>query len=148
MILDLHIAVKPLSANKMSGRNKSYQTPEYKAYQQEIRDELEGIEWPFKDNPVSFHVEAGFSARQADLDNIIKPLLDTFQRIYDEFNDNKVYYVELNKKIVAKGEEYLWVRIKFAKSDMFEPNKKVDSSEVITQRYRKVPERTSNEDQL
>ena len=42
MILDLHIAVKPLSANKMSGRNKSYQTPEYKAYQQEIRDELEG----------------------------------------------------------------------------------------------------------
>ena len=31
---------------------------------------------------------------------------------------------------------------------MFEPNKKVDSSEVITQRYRKVPERTSNEDQL
>ena len=35
MILDLHIAVKPLSANKMSGRNKSYLTPEYKAYQQE-----------------------------------------------------------------------------------------------------------------
>ena len=101
-----------------------------------------------RDHPVSFHVEAGFSARQADLDNIIKPLLDTFQRIYEEFNDNKVYYVELNKKIVPKGEEYLWVRIKFHTSDMFEPNKKVDSSEVITQRYTKVPERTSNEDQL
>ena len=71
-----------------------------------------GYEWPYADQQVSFHIEAGLSARQADIDNVIKPLLDTFQSIYHEFNDNKVYYVEAHKKIVPKGDEYIWVRVR------------------------------------
>ena len=87
-------------------------TSEYEAYQQEVRDEMLGIEWPFSNEQVAFHVEAGLSARQADIDNVLKPLLDTFQGIYEEFNDNKVYYIEANKAIVPKGDEYLWIRIR------------------------------------
>jgi len=56
-------------------------------------------------------VEAGLSNRAADIDNVIKPLLDTFQHIYEEFNDNKVYYVELQKIIVPKGQEFIRVRV-------------------------------------
>ena len=95
----------------MTGRNKTYKTPAYKQYQEHIREYLRGTEWPFKDMPVSFYVEAGLSNRAADIDNVIKPLLDTFQVIYDDFNDNKVYYVELQKKIVPKGDEYIRVRV-------------------------------------
>lgn len=71
-----------------------------------------GDDWPFGTDPVSFHVEGGLSSRNMDLDNVIKPLLDTFQSIYQEFNDNKVYYIELHKEIVPKGKEYLWIRIR------------------------------------
>lgn len=70
------------------------------------------IQWPFGKDEVSFHVEVGLSSRAADLDNTIKPLLDTFQGIFDEFNDNKVNYIELHKEIVPKGAEYLWIRVR------------------------------------
>lgn len=74
-------------------------------------DNQDNWEWPFGDSQVSFDVKVGLSNRQADLDNIIKPCLDTYQSMYDDFNDNKVYYVQLEKFIVKKGEEYLDVTI-------------------------------------
>ena len=96
----------------------------------EIKDELRGVEWPFNDNPVAFFVEAAFSSRLADLDNVIKPLLDTFQSIYEEFNDNKVYYVELQKRIVPKGEEYIKVRVGLHSSRLQQANKQKVSEQV------------------
>ena len=71
-----------------------------------------GAVWPFGENQVEFTIEGGMSNRGADLDNIIKPILDTYQGIFEEFNDNKVYHIELTKKIVKKGEEYISVYIK------------------------------------
>ena len=59
-----------------------------------------------------FLVTAGLSNRGADIDNVIKPLLDTFQSIYEDFNDNKVYGIYLMKDIVPKGEEYLDVSVR------------------------------------
>ena len=70
-----------------------------------------GTEWEFGTDQVVFEVTAGLSNRGADLDNVIKPVLDTYQSIYDEFNDNKVYKIKLTKDIVQKGEEYLDVKI-------------------------------------
>ena len=70
-----------------------------------------GTSWPFGDSMVSFDVVAGLSNRAADLDNVIKPVLDTFQSIYEEFNDNKVYEIHLTKEIVPKGDEYLEVSV-------------------------------------
>ena len=95
----------------MYWRGKRVKTKEYMDYQNEIRDEMMGIEWPFSSDQVSFMIDIGLSARQADLDNIMKPLFDTFQNIYEEFNDNKVYHVDAIKTIVPKGEEYLRVVI-------------------------------------
>lgn len=111
--MDHWIKTKPLSANKMYynvGRHKKKRA-EYLAYQNDIRDQLMGTEWPFSTEEVSFFVHAGVSTRAADLDNLIKPLLDTYQNIFDDFNDNKVYHIELNKKIVPKGEEYIAVKV-------------------------------------
>ena len=95
----------------MTGVRKTYKSKAYQDYQNEIRDELMGIDWPFANEKVSFLVQAGLSNRGQDLDNIIKPVLDTYQTIYDEFNDNKVYSIMLTKDIVKKGEEYLHVTV-------------------------------------
>ena len=92
-------------------RGKRRKTKIYLDYQQEIADELRGTEWPFGSELVCFQVEAGLSARQADLDNVLKPLLDTIQVIYDDFNDNKVYRIEADKVIVPKGEEYIQLTV-------------------------------------
>ena len=113
-LFETRLKIKPISANKMFGvrGRRTFKTSEYLAYQNEVRDHLVGTEWPFGDEPVCFHVEGGLSSKLFDLDNVIKPLLDTLQGIYPEFNDNKVYYIELHKEIVPKGEEYLWIRVR------------------------------------
>lgn len=91
----------------------TFKTKEYLDYQNEIRDELMGdfTEWPFGDGLVQFTIEAGLSNRGADIDNVLKPLLDTYQGIYEDFNDNKVYHLDVTKVIVSKGDEYLTVTI-------------------------------------
>lgn len=65
----------------------------------------------FKDSPVHFIVYAGLSNKASDLDNIIKPLLDTYQNIFEEFNDKTVQGIILQRDRVKRGREYLWVRV-------------------------------------
>ena len=132
MLLEVKLQVKPLSANKMFWKKgkATIKTKDYLDYQMEIKDELMGYEWPYADEQVSFHIEAGLSARQADIDNVIKPLLDTFQSIYHEFNDNKVYYVQAHKKIVPKGDEYIWVRVGRYDSSLFQTIESQDRQQV------------------
>ena len=89
----------------MTYRNKAIKQRQYIDYQNELRDEIRGVEWP------SGSDQAGFSNRAADLDNVIKPLFDTYQGIFEEFNDNKVYHAELHKTIVPRGQEYIYVRV-------------------------------------
>ena len=110
-MLEHTFKTKPISANKMFVMRNKHKTADYLKYQNEIRDELMGVLWPFGTDQVSFYVEGGVSTRAADLDNLIKPLLDTYQNIFDDFNDSKVYHIELNKKIVPKGEEYISVKV-------------------------------------
>ena len=95
----------------MYWRGKRVKTSQYLAYQNEVRDLMMDVSWPFGTDMVKFWIKAGFSARQADLDNILKPLFDTFQNVFDDFNDNKVYLIEAHKDIVPKGEEYVHVKI-------------------------------------
>ena len=96
---------------------RTFKTAAYVAYQNEIRDTLIAETWPFGKDEVSFTIEAGLSNRGADLDNIIKPVLDTYQGIFEEFNDNRVYLIELVKKIVPKGDEYLNINIERLKDE-------------------------------
>ena len=111
-ILKHTFKVKPLSANQMTYRNKSIKSTKYIEYQNELRDELQGVKWPFeKSDQLEFDIIAGVSNKMADLDNVVKPLLDTYQGIFEEFNDNKVYHIKLTKQITNKGDEYLYVKV-------------------------------------
>ena len=110
-LLEHTFRVKPLSANVMTHRNKTIKQKVYLDYQNELRDELMGQVWPFGSDQVAFYIVAGMSNKGADLDNILKPLFDTYQGIFEEFNDNKVYYTELYKVIVTKGKEFLHVTV-------------------------------------
>ena len=105
----------------------TFKTPEYVAYQEAIYFDMKGVEWPFEDGQVAFSIEAGLSNRGADLDNVIKPLLDTYQGIFKgQFNDNKVYQIDLFKFIVKRGEEFIRVKVEpfqdkeTAQRDLFE----------------------------
>lgn len=105
--------MKPLSANRMFVRKgrTTYKTADYKRFQDEMAVMLMGETWVFKDSPVHFIVYAGLSNKASDLDNIIKPLLDTYQNIFEEFNDKTVQGIILQRDRVKRGREYLWVRV-------------------------------------
>ena len=130
MILKHRFNVKPLSANKMFGKSGkiTFKTKDYLTYQNDIRDEIleeaEDDAWPFGASQTTFTIIAGLSNRGADLDNVLKPLFDTYQSIYSDFNDNKVYHIEAYKDIVKKGEEYLDVTIKEWKDEIPDNNNK------------------------
>ena len=94
-----YFSIKPLSANKMWNRKgkTTFKSADYLQYQNDIRDELIGTDWPFGSGQVSFNITAGLSNRGADLDNVIKPILDTYQGVYEDFNDNKVYSIGIRE---------------------------------------------------
>lgn len=105
--------VKALSANKMFYRAKQL-TKEYRQFREYMYEEIPNRTkvWPFKeDDQLTFIVHVGLSSKLADVDNCIKPLLDTFQLLFD-FNDKYVYRVEIEKEIVKKGKEYIDVEVK------------------------------------
>jgi Holliday junction resolvase RusA-like endonuclease len=58
------------------------------------------------DGDLEVHIQVGFSNKNADLDNVAKPFLDILQKRY-RFNDSRVYVLNMYKKIVPKGEEYI-----------------------------------------
>ena len=96
----------------MTYRNKAIKQIKYIQYQNELRAQLLGVAWPFEDSDLlEFEIIAGVSNRMADLDNVVKPLLDTYQGIFEKFNDNKVYHITLDKHITNKGKEYLYVKV-------------------------------------
>ena len=107
----------------------TFKTPDYVAYQNEVRDGMMGTEWIFEDSQVAFEITVGLSNRGADIDNIIKPLLDTYQGIFEEFNDNKVYHLDVTKTIVKKGEEFIDVTVKEYVEDVKDNNKKDDTDD-------------------
>ena len=70
----------------------------------------------------------------ADLDNVVKPVLDTYQYIFKKFNDNKVYHITLDKHITNKGKEYLHVQV----------GKWIDSLPLTIVNNKELLERTIN----
>ena len=108
----------------------TFKSADYLQYQNDIRDQLIGTDWPFGSGQVSFNITAGVSNRGADLDNVIKPILDTYQGVYEEFNDNKVYNIELEKRIVKRGREYLDIRIREYESDQATETQQETGSEL------------------
>ena len=101
----------------MFRRNKS-KTAEYISYQEEfnhcviLEEKTDKPVWPFSTEPVRFDIEVGLSSKLADLDNVLKPLFDTYQTIYEEFNDKTVYEIRATKTLVPRGDEYVSVEVR------------------------------------
>ena len=108
----------------------TFKSADYLQYQNDIRDQLIGSDWPFGSGQVSFNIIAGLSNRGADLDNVIKPILDTYQGVYEDFNDNKVYNIKLEKRIVKRGGEFLDIRIREYESDQATETQQETGSEL------------------
>lgn len=98
------IDIKPISVNKC-WQGRRFKTAEYKAYEQELLYKLpKKIELPKGEK--SLLIQVGLSSSLSDIDNIAKPFIDILQKKY-KFNDKEIYYLQIIKEDVKKGEEYI-----------------------------------------
>ncbi len=110
------IQCRPFSANKMSGRRKTYETKEYLAFRDLIAKALGGNYGIVKTDNLKLTITAGFSNKRGDLDNVFKPLLDSMVACMDaEFDDCQIYEIEANKVLVKKGQEFIEVGLSIIK---------------------------------
>ena len=107
-MIQFKINEKPLSVNQ-AWQGKRFKTPIYKAYEKEmlLRMPAGKIE---TDQMLRVEFFFGFSNKASDLDNPVKLLLDIAQKKYG-FNDSHVYELNVRKRIVKKGEEFLHMGI-------------------------------------
>jgi Holliday junction resolvase RusA-like endonuclease len=99
----IRLQIKPLSVNEV-WQGKRYKTPKYKRYEKAVILMLPTIQIP--NEKLKIEINYGFSSKLSDVDNPTKPLLDILQKKY-KFNDNQIYQLNLSKKIVNKGMEYI-----------------------------------------
>lgn len=102
------VKIKPLSVNQ-AWQGKRFKTPEYKRYEKDLLLILPHLTVP--DGELHLTLELGFSSKQADWDNPIKPFVDILQKKYG-FNDSRIYTATVTKQIVKKGSEYIRFSIK------------------------------------
>jgi len=102
-----HIDIKPLSVNQV-WMGRRFKTPKYKAYEKELLLKLKKINIP--DGKLEIHLIFGFSNKNSDWDNPIKPFQDILQKKYG-FNDRSVYKAIVEKKDVPKGKEFIKFKI-------------------------------------
>ena len=60
--------------------------------------------------PYSLYFVVGYSNKQSDIDNFLKPTIDCMQKKYG-FNDREIYQLFIEKRIVKKGEEFISFKI-------------------------------------
>ena len=103
------LQIKPLTINKAWRGGRRYRTNEYKAYEELLFYLLPKLEIP--EGELKLTLVVGFSNKGMDIDNVLKPFIDCLQKKY-EFNDNRIYEINIKKKIVKKGEEYIKFNLK------------------------------------
>lgn len=99
------VNVKPMSANRMWKGRRS-KTPEYLAYEKELFYELPRADKSLHGKRLTLKIEIGVSNYAFDLDNMAKPFIDILQNKYN-FNDKMIYKLEMEKKKVPAGKEYI-----------------------------------------
>ena len=97
------IDIKPLSVNK-AWQGRRFKTEVYKQYRKDVASMLTAIKLP--EPPYELNLEFGFSSKASDLDNPVKLFQDILSTKYG-FNDNQIYRLVVEKRIVKKGEEYI-----------------------------------------
>ena len=99
----IEIKTKPLSVNR-AWQGKRFKTVEYKNYEVGVMWMLPVIKIP--EPPFRVNYEFGFSSKNSDIDNPVKLITDILQKKYG-FNDKDIYELNIKKKIVKKGSEYI-----------------------------------------
>lgn len=103
------IKIKPLSVNQ-AWQGRRYKTPAYRDYEKTLLLLLPpAVTVP--DGRLHLNVVVGYSNKQADIDNFLKPFVDILQKKYG-FNDNRVYRLTVDKQITNKGAEFIGFDIK------------------------------------
>ena len=106
----MKLNVKPLSVNNAFSvyRGKKLKTQKYRQYEQTIIAHLikskMKLNLPPKGDLYLF-LKIGVS-RSFDVDNAIKPFTDIIQT-YFKFNDNRITYLQVEKEIAKRGEEFI-----------------------------------------
>lgn len=100
-------------------QGKRFKTSEYKDYEFEMHYILPKKVELF--DKIKLIIKFGFSNINQDIDNPTKPLLDILQKKY-QFNDNKIYKLEIEKVKTKKGEEF--IEVIFQKYDTQSQNHK------------------------
>ncbi len=98
------VRAKPLSTNQC-WKGRRFKTQEYTAYEKTLFFLLpRNVEIP--EGPLTLEIEVGYSNRNSDTGNVEKPFTDILQKRYG-FNDNRIFRIVMEKRIVPKGEEYI-----------------------------------------
>jgi len=105
------IKIKPLSTNK-AWMGRRFKASAYQTYEETMMWLLPA-HYPIPKGNLKLIIEAGFSNKASDLDNICKQTLDILSKRY-KFNDNLVYEINMRKKIISKGDEYIAFSIESA----------------------------------
>jgi Holliday junction resolvase RusA-like endonuclease len=94
----VQIHLPPMSVNK-AWKGRRFKTDIYKKFERDVLLMLPHYEIP--EGRLGVKIQAGFASAASDIDNIAKPILDILQKRY-KFNDNRVYKLELEKKVTGK----------------------------------------------
>jgi len=104
----MKIKIRPLSVNSC-WQGKRFKTNNYKIYEKEISYLLNSWK-PTIFEKMYLKIKFGFSSSLSDIDNPIKPLADILQKKYG-FDDKNIFKLKVEKEIVKKGEEYIYLNI-------------------------------------
>ncbi len=107
----IKINIKPLSQND-AWQGKRFKSDLYNQYEADLLELLPPLKLP--NPPYKIIYEFGFSSKGSDIDNPLKSFGDILTTKY-KFNDNLVYEMQIYKKIVAKGKEYISFKIESLK---------------------------------
>lgn len=99
----MRVDIKPLSVNQ-AWQGRRFKTDKYKSYESSVMLRLKPLNIP--DGNLEVQIQVGFSNKQSDLDNVLKPFLDILQKKYG-FNDSRIYHLCVYKRIVPKGQEFI-----------------------------------------
>ncbi len=95
--------IKPLTVNQ-AYRGRRFKSAAYIQYGEDLVYLLPKMIVP--SGKLRLSIIAGFSSTRSDADNIVKPFQDILSQAYG-FNDNLIYKLDVEKRDVKKGEEYL-----------------------------------------
>ena len=99
----MRIWIKPLSVNE-AWQGRRFKTPKYRQYERDMWFLLPNANIP--SGKLKINLTVAYSNKNADIDNFVKPFLDIMQKKYI-FNDRMIYELNLKKRNVKKGDEYI-----------------------------------------